>query len=161
MKAGAESSVANELNGTWLRFEEFDLDLLYDLLRLRQEVFIVEQNCAFEEIDGKDRIALHYLLRNTQNGAIAGGIRIFLPSDQRPFSRIGRVVVAKSHRGTGLGKNLMRAGIEKCLELASGSPIHLSAQAHLERFYGELGFLRASEEYLEDGIPHLDMVRAA
>ncbi len=118
---------------------------------------MVEQECAFGEIDGKDPVALHYFLLSP-SAQIAGALRLFAGSGADRPSRIGRVVIAPRYRGLKLGRRLMRDGIAKARALAPEAPIHLSAQAHLERFYGELGFSTVSEVYLEDDIPHIDMV---
>ncbi|WP_417669864.1 GNAT family N-acetyltransferase [Roseibium sp.] len=151
-----------ELVGSWLTFDELGVRRLHDLLKLRQDVFVVEQECAFPEIDGKDPDAWHFLLVDQDSGDVAGALRVFLPvTETKAGSRIGRVVTAGGYRGLGLGKQLMEAGIAKCMENAPGAAIHLSAQAHLEDFYASFGFERVSDNYLEDGILHLDMVRAA
>ncbi|WP_417686122.1 GNAT family N-acetyltransferase [Roseibium sp.] len=164
MTDASAAAAAMNLDGEWLGFDELGTRRLHDLLRLRQDVFVVEQDCAFPEIDGKDPQALHYLLVSKSTGAIAGALRIFLPESVggpsgATESRIGRVVTAPGYRGTGLGRRLMAAGVAKCLETAPGTPIHLSAQAHLENFYKDFGFERVSQDYLEDGIPHVDMIR--
>jgi len=144
-----------ELVGTWLNFCEFTPELLYDVLKLRVDVFVVEQNCAYPEIDGQDRLALHYVLRDWQSADLAGYLRLF--ADPREKVSIGRVIVAPGFRGRGLGEELMRAGLEKAHEKAPGAIIHLAGQAHLRTFYEGLGFRTVSPVYLEDGIPHLNM----
>lgn len=148
-----------EMEGKWSGFDALSGREVHDLLKLRQDVFVVEQDCAFGEIDGKDPLALHYFLLSP-SGQIAGALRLFAGGGAERPSRIGRVVIAPEYRGRKLGQRLMRAGVEKARELAPGAPIHLSAQAHLERFYGELGFRTVSDVYLEDDIPHIDMVFA-
>jgi len=148
-----------EIEGKWSAFDALSGREVHDLLKLRQDVFVVEQDCAFCEIDGKDPEALHYFLL-LPSGDIAGALRLFAGSGADRPSRIGRVVIAPECRGQKLGQRLMRDGIEKARELAPGAPIHLSAQAHLERFYGDLGFRTVSDVYLEDDIPHIDMVFA-
>ena len=147
------------ITGKWAGFDALRGREVHDLLKLRQDVFVVEQACAFGEIDGKDPTALHYFLLSP-SGEIAGALRLFAGSGADRPSRIGRVVIAPEYRGQKLGQRLMRDGIDKARALAPGAPIHLSAQAHLERFYGELGFSTVSEVYLEDDIPHIDMVLA-
>jgi len=142
----------------WAEFDRFSLSELYALLKLRQDVFILEQESFYADIDGKDRDALHYLIQDSSTSALLGAIRLFVDAGENT-ARIGRVVIAREARGSGLGRALMRAGIDKAHELAPGCKIHVSAQAYLEKFYGSLGFETVSEVYIEDGIPHVDMIR--
>lgn len=136
----------------------FSAHELYELLKLRVDVFVVEQNCAYPELDGKDADAIHLMLKD--GGEIIAAARIFPPHDDVP-AKIGRVVVSPRHRGKRLGDSLMREAIRFCHEQFPGTPIFLSAQSHLQGFYGSLGFRPVSDEYLEDGIPHVDMLRSA
>ena len=139
------------------RLEEFSAAELYALLRLRVDVFVVEQACAYPELDGKDMTALHLrLLIDVETAAYA---RLWQPEGKPP--RIGRVLVAPTHRGKRLGDALMQEAISACEARFPGLPIALSAQSYLERFYRSLGFSPTSEEYVEDGIPHIDMIRPA
>jgi ElaA protein len=131
---------------------------VYDVLALRQEIFVVEQRCAFLDADGLDLRAEHLLMRDDA-GALAAYVRVLAPGTKFPTHSIGRVVVAAAHRSTGLGRRVMREAIAR-IEAAHGAvPITLSAQAHLEAFYGSLGFVTISDRYDEDGIPHVDMRR--
>lgn len=139
------------------RMDAFSAAELYALLKLRVDVFVVEQACAYPELDGWDEEALH--LRLLVGGDTAGYARLFRPNGEPP--RIGRVVVAPGYRGKGLGEVLMREAIGACEAHFPGAPIALSAQSHLEGFYRALGFAPTSEEYVEDGIPHIDMLRPA
>ncbi|MES0811183.1 GNAT family N-acetyltransferase [Roseibium sp. SCPC15] len=132
---------------------------VHDLLKLRQDVFVLEQAALYPDIDGKDPVARHLFIRETASGDLIGAIRLFVAPDQG-IARIGRVVIARSARGSGLGRILMQAGIDKAEELLPGCAIHLGAQAYLEKFYKSLEFTTVSEVYVEDGIPHIDMVRA-
>ena len=132
---------------------------LYDMLKLRVDVFVVEQKCPYPELDGKDGDALH--LRLLSGGDLVGSARISKPAKTDPAARIGRVVVSPEHRGKKLGDRLMVEAIAQCERLYPESPIKLSAQSQLLRFYGSFGFVPISEEYLEDGIPHVDMQRPA
>ncbi|MFS2154341.1 GNAT family N-acetyltransferase [Rhizobium sp. Rhizsp42] len=141
------------------RLDELSAVELYALLKMRVDVFVVEQNCPYPELDGKDADALH--LRLLQHGDLIAAARIFAPADQNAPAKIGRVVVSPLHRGKRLGDAVMREAISVCEERYPQAPIYLSAQSHLSRFYGSFGFETTSEEYLEDGIPHVDMVRAA
>ncbi len=130
---------------------------LYQIVALRERVFIVEQRCAYLDADGLDPVARH--LWAELAGELQAYLRILPAGTRFAEVSIGRVIAAPGTRRTGLGQELMRRGIE----LAGGAtvPIRISAQAHLETFYGELGFDRASALYDEDGIPHLEMLRSA
>ena len=144
---------------TWKPFAELDLHELYDLLALRQEVFVVEQDCPYKDADGLDHQAFH-LLGYDEVGLIAY-LRAFAPGVQRADAVIGRVITSPRARGTGLGRPLMREG-ERCVrQLFPTATIHLSAQAHLEGFYSSLGYVVTGPGYLEDGIPHLPMDQTA
>ncbi|WP_208988823.1 GNAT family N-acetyltransferase [Labrenzia sp. VG12] len=147
------------MTARWAAFDELSLQELYDLLRLRQQVFILEQQSFYADIDGKDQETLHYLIQNRDTGALLGSIRLLTDAD-KAMARIGRVVIAEEARGTGLGRLMMQAGIDKALDLLPGCEVHVSAQAYLEKFYGSLGFKTVSDIYIEDGIPHIDMIRS-
>lgn len=137
-------------------FDQLSLQELYSILTLRTDVFVVEQNCAYPEVDGKDPDCLHLL--GTEDGQLVAYLRI-LPADlSYPEPSIGRVVVKKSHRGKGLARPLMRGAIGWILKVWQEESIKIGAQAHLQDFYQSLGFEPVSEVYLEDGIPHLDMM---
>ncbi|WP_432695337.1 GNAT family N-acetyltransferase [Marinobacterium sp. YM272] len=143
-----------------LTFSRFDPVLLERWFQLRQQVFVVEQCCAYADIDGQDGRALHLLGMVTDavtGNRIAAGARLFAPQHNAAFSRIGRVVVAAEYRGGGLGRDLMREAMSACLERWPEAPIRIGAQAHLEAFYRSLGFRVISDVYDEDGIAHIDM----
>jgi len=133
-------------------FGELTTEQLYRIVELRARVFVVEQRCVYLDADGVDRVARHVW---AESGPIDAYLRIVPAGVKFAEVSIGRVVVAPHARGTGLGKELMLRGIAA----ADGVPIRIGAQAHLERFYAELGFVRASENYDDDGIEHLDMRR--
>ncbi len=139
------------------RMDAFSAVELYALLRLRVDVFVVEQDCAYPELDGNDEASLH--LRLLIDGETAAYARLWQPPDRAP--RIGRVLVSPGHRGRRLGEALMREAISACEAHFPGQPIALSAQSHLERFYRSFGFVPTSQEYVEDGIAHIDMQRSA
>ncbi|KZM48496.1 GNAT family N-acetyltransferase [Labrenzia sp. OB1] len=146
------------ITAKWAAFEELSPGDVHDLLQLRQAIFVLEQASLYADIDGKDPLALHFLIRNRATDALTGAIRLF-PGLENGDARIGRVVIALDCRGGGLGRKMMLAGIDKAEALAPGCRIHVTAQAHLEKFYNSLGFRSVSEIYLEDGIPHIDMLR--
>ncbi len=144
----------------WGGFDALTPRDVHDILKLRQDVFVVEQACAYADIDGNDTRASHLLARANSTGELAGSVRMF--TDLEPgHSRIGRVVVAKTWRGTGLGQRMMEAAIARALELEPEQDILLTAQAHLEKFYHALGFQTVSEPFPQDGIPHIDMMLRA
>ena len=143
---------------TWQRFGDLGVDRLYDALALRCRVFVVEQACAYLDPDGIDRQSWH-LLGHDQAGALQACLRVVDPGLKYTEPAIGRVVVAPEQRGTGLGLALMVEGIARCEDVWPGRGIRISAQAHLARFYGSLGFESVGEPYLEDDIPHLEMLR--
>nr|WP_139790406.1 GNAT family N-acetyltransferase [Xaviernesmea rhizosphaerae] len=132
---------------------------LYALLKLRTDVFIVEQACIYPELDGRDPEALH--LRLLSGGDLLAAARLFGPGEMAETVKIGRVVVAPDHRGRGLGQALMRTALDTCARLFPAEPVALSAQSHLVPFYRALGFVPTSDEYLDAGVPHVDMRRAA
>jgi len=136
-------------------FADLTVAELYAILELRARVFVVEQACAYQDPDGVDQAARH--LWAAAGGRIVAYLRIVPAGLKFAEASIGRVVTAPEARGAGLGRELMR----RALALAGGAPLRIGAQAHLERFYGELGFVRASDVYDEDGIPHVEMTRAA
>lgn len=138
------------------RFNGLSTKELYELLQLRSEVFVVEQNCVYQDIDGKDDIAWHVLGKNDDR--LAAYLRIFEPGDYFKGASIGRVVVAETSRKKGYAKNIMEAAMAHIFESLSEKKIILSAQTYLIPFYEDLGFKTEGEGYLEDGIPHTKMV---
>lgn len=144
---------------TWncLLFQQLNVEQLYKLLQIRQEVFVVEQDCPYLDTDDKDQPAWH--LWAEQNGQILGCTRILAAGIAYPnYASIGRVLTHSSARGTGLGKELMHRSIQKSKDLFPEQAIKISAQSYLKRFYEEFGFKQCSEEYLEDDIPHIGML---
>ena len=136
-----------------------DASSLYDVVTLRERVFIVEQNCAYLDCDGRDRVALH-LLGRTEDGTLVAYARLLPPGARFAEASIGRVVTAPEVRRTGLGRPLMREAIARA-QNAYGGPLRISAQRYVERFYEELGFVPCGEPYDEDGISHIDMLLPA
>ncbi len=138
-------------------FDELTNKELYDLLRLRSEVFVLEQDCIYEDIDGKDQMALHVV--GTKKGEVVAYTRIFKSGDYTDEASIGRVVVKRDQRKLGYGKDIMKNAIHAVHEHFNERVIHVSAQMYLERFYHDLGFNQVGDGYLEDGIPHIGMIR--
>ena len=136
-------------------FKEFTNTELYRALQLRSEIFVVEQNCAYQDMDGKDDEALH--LVGFEGSELAAYARLLKPGMAYKEAAIGRVVVAQSHRGKKYGQELMNRAIQETLEKFNVSEIIVSAQKYLEIFYSDLGFVTESEVYLEDNIPHIKM----
>ncbi|MDB9889028.1 GNAT family N-acetyltransferase [Flavobacteriaceae bacterium] len=139
-------------------FSSLNTDQLYRLLQLRSEVFVVEQDCVYQDIDGKDKKALHVL--GTVEGNIVAYTRVFKPGDYLEKAAIGRVVVASDFRKRDFGQAIMEASIAAVENHFNTTAIGLSAQTYLLNFYNNLGFSALGETYLEDGIPHIYMERS-
>jgi ElaA protein len=137
------------------RFEELSTKELYSLLQLRSEVFVVEQNCVYQDIDGKDEKAIHLI--GEDNGKTVAYARLFKPAAYFEQASIGRVVVKETYRAKKLGHLLMREAIQVIETLFEETKITISAQLYLKKFYESQGFLQTSEMYLEDDIPHIEM----
>ncbi len=138
-------------------FDDLSNKELYDLLALRADVFVVEQDCAYQDLDGKDHKALHIL--GKEGNVLAAYARVFKPGDYFDAASIGRIVVRKEMRSKGYGKMIVLAAQKAISEHFNTVKIKLSAQSYLQEFYKDLGYKVVGEEYLEDGIPHLAMVR--
>jgi len=136
-------------------FEELTTKELYAILQLRSEVFVVEQNCVYQDIDNKDQKALHII--GFKNDTIIAYTRIFKADDYLEKASIGRVIVAINERKYGYGIAIMKASIKAIEEQFKETSIVLSAQTYLKHFYNSLGFKALGSEYLEDGIPHIKM----
>jgi len=137
-------------------FSELDTEDLYQILRIRSEVFVVEQDCVYQDIDNKDKNAIHLYYK--ENDQIVAYTRIFKAGDYYENPCIGRVVVSKKNRGNDLGKKIMIDSMEYIKQNIKGEKIELSAQKYLDKFYKDLGFYKIGEDYLEDGIPHQRMI---
>ena len=144
---------------TWTikRFDELTLDELYDVLQLRNEVFIVEQNCVYKDLDGKDQSAWH--LMAVEDDKLVAYTRILPPGVSYDNPAIGRVLTSSSKRRSGLGRELMKRSIEACEKIFGKTFITLSAQVYLRSFYESFHFIAVGEAYLDDGIPHIEMSR--
>lgn len=137
-------------------YEELSLDDLYNLLQLRSEIFVVEQNCAFQDMDGLDRKSLHVL--GYKDNQLVAYSRLFKPEDYFEFASIGRVVVKEGERHSGLGQKLMKISIQEIKKRFNQSVIKLSSQCYITKFYRSVGFREIGEIYLEDNIPHISMI---
>ncbi len=138
-------------------YKELTKDELYALLRLRAEVFVVEQDCPYQDVDNKDQKAIHVFAANDTE--IFAYARIFRAGDYFKETAIGRVTTNQFYRGTGLGKELMKKSIHYIDENFKSRNIHISAQTHLKKYYEDFGFKQIGKGYLEDNIPHIGMVR--
>jgi ElaA protein len=142
----------------WQRFEQLGVDNLYDALQLRCQVFVLEQG-PYLDPDGLDRVSWHLLGRDAA-GVLQSYLRIVDPGCKYAEPSIGRVITSALVRGSGQGRALMQEGLAGCERFFPGQGVRISAQAHLQKFYGELGFAPVGDEYLEDSIPHLEMLRS-
>lgn len=138
-------------------FKQLTIQELYNLLQLRSEVFVVEQDCVYQDIDYKDQKARHVL--GLKNNKIIAYTRIFKPGDYFDFASIGRVVVAKNERQHKYGYDIMNASAEAIKNHFTETKIKISAQVYLKNFYKNLGFKAIGDEYLEDNIPHIAMIK--
>ncbi|MEX0289858.1 MAG: GNAT family N-acetyltransferase [Flavobacteriaceae bacterium] len=138
-------------------FSELSIDELYEVLQLRSAVFVVEQDCVYQDLDGKDQKALHVL--GLKKGEVVAYTRLFAAGDYFEKASIGRVVVKQNYRAFGYGKEILQASVQAIREKFKTETMALSAQTYLKKFYKDLGFVARGAEYLEDGIPHIKMVR--
>lgn len=147
------------LNYTLQHFSELTTAQLYDIMRLRQEIFIVEQNCPYLDADGKDLKAVHLMGRDN-DGILISYARLLDEGISYPgYSSIGRVINAQRNRGIGAGKELMSLAVYHIGHLYPQWPVKIGAQSYLKRFYEGFGFIDTGLHYLEDGIPHMEMIR--
>ena len=146
------------LTYTCLTFEALTNTQLYAIMKLRQEVFVVEQDCPYLDADGND-LQSHHLIGQNEKGEILAYTRLLAKGISYPnYCSIGRVVVSDKIRGTGAGHGLMQKSIEQCKLIFPGQALKISAQTYLDKFYQNLGFTPTGESYLEDNIPHQAMV---
>jgi len=144
---------------TWQlkKFEDLSPLELYKIMQLRAEVFVVEQNCVYQDVDGKDLDSIHLYAINDNNQVMAY-CRLVSSGISYEEVSIGRVVTSPKVRGMGFGKELMDQALYAIKEMAGNVPIRIGAQCYLKKFYTDLGFIAEGEEYLEDNIPHIEMV---
>ena len=144
------------VNWRWLNFDMLTLDELYEVLKLRQDVFILEQQCFYPDMDGQDKISVHLLGYDKYD--LVAYLRIIPKTiDGRETMVIGRVLTSDSGRGLGLGKVMMEKTMSHLAQEYPGMAVQLSAQLYLQKFYASYGFIPISEPYDEDGIMHIDM----
>jgi ElaA protein len=155
--------VAADADPAWRyrAWRELGADELYRFMALRQRVFIVEQNCPYLDADGYDDRAHHLWCDDEVGGAVVcvAYLRVFAPAVKYAEASLGRIVTAPEVRRRGLGRPLVREGLARIAAAHGAVPVRIGAQKYLEPFYGGFGFVRASDDYLQDGIPHLEMVR--
>ncbi len=145
------------MNWVCKKFEELSVDELYAILQLRNEVFVVEQDCVYMDTDNKDQRSYHFM--GWDNAKLAAYTRIIPPGIVFPESSIGRVVTSPAMRKKGLGRELMERSIEQVRSMYGNSPIRIGAQVYLLSFYKSFGFNSDGNTYIEDGIEHIEMLR--
>lgn len=146
-----------KLNWICKHFKDLSSKELYAILQLRAEVFVVEQNCVFQDLDNKDKLCFHLMAWKTD--VLIAYSRIVPQGVSYDMASIGRVIVKQKHRNAGLGSELMKRSILLCDDFFGASSIKIGAQLYLKKFYMSLGFEQNSDIYLEDGIEHIEMIR--
>ena len=147
------------MNWTLKSFDELTVSEFHDFIQLRLDIFVVEQDCPYLDLDGKDEIAYH-LFATTDQGKTVAYTRLFAPGDYYDEAAIGRVVVHQDFRKDGLGFELMSRSIKEIESLFKTKTIRIGAQQYLKKFYESLGFVSTVHEYMEDGIPHMYMMKS-
>ena len=137
------------------KWSEVSLEELYSALRLRSEVFVVEQDCVYQDIDNKDQIAIHLL--GYINKELIAYSRLFNEGDYFKETSFGRAIIKKEKRGQGYGDELVKESLKTIKNYYGNKKVKISAQAHLKTFYSKHAFIAKGKEYLEDGIPHVSM----
>ena len=140
------------------KFDELTTNELYEILKLRAEVFVVEQDCPYQDLDDKDKCAYHLFIEDEDGSTVIAVLRILPENIAYEDMAIGRLIVKKSHRGQGLSKIMMQKAINFIIDDLGKKRIKLSGQAYLREFYEVLGFKRVSDIYLEDGIDHYEFL---
>jgi len=154
-KANQHPNGFPELQWCWYRLEEMAPVLLYDMLALREAIFVVEQTCIYQELDGRDKSALHLLVKHDET--VVACLRVLPPVETETRVRVGRVAVSSKWRKRGIARMMMIEAIEKIDLDYPSSDVFLDAQTYLQGFYETLGFKACGGEFLEDGIPHIPM----
>ena len=148
-----------KIDWCWKHFSHLSSHDLYEVLRLRAEVFVVEQKCVYQDLDGLDLEGWHLLGWTIEDRKLAAYLRVTTPGSRYAEYSLGRVVTSPSSRRQGLGKEMTQVVLSRIEEEFGNVPMRISAQAYLEKFYSDFGFSRVSEPYQEDGIPHVEMFR--
>ncbi len=151
------SGAGNNIDWRFLSFGDLTTRELYEVLQLRSDVFVVEQACIFQDLDGADTTAMHLL--GTLDGQLVAYARCFAAGEKFAEASVGRVMTRNTLRGGGAGHSLMRESIDQLIRHWGPQPIRIGAQARLEKFYKQHGFVDAGAPYIEDGIPHIEMLR--
>ena len=138
------------------KFEELTLNELYNIMKLRSKVFVVEQNCVYQDLDDIDKISYHFFIKGNEDN-IKACLRIFEKDEET--AQIGRVVTDEKERRKGLASNLIKKGIEFCKKEMKKNKVYLEGQVYCKDLYLHLGFNIISDEFLEDGIPHYKMLK--
>lgn len=144
----------------WKKFNDLSMLELYEIMAVRQIVFTVEQNCAYLDADGYDQDAWHFFSWNEETRKISSYLRVLPAGVKYEEPAIGRVLTSPLDRGKGLGKLLMIEALKNIEKELGKTPIRISAQSYLEKFYTELGFVKIGDPYLEDNIPHIEMLKS-
>ena len=144
-----------DLRWNWFKLEQMKPVLLYDMLAMRESIFVVEQSCIYQELDGLDKIAWHLLA--IENEAVVACLRLLPAHGQEVRVRIGRVAVSQAWRKQGMARLMMRKAVDKAQLVHPSCGVFLDAQTYLQGFYQSLGFQICGDEFLEDGIPHIPM----
>lgn len=150
-------SVNRNISWQWCELHELALPQWYAVMSARVAVFVVEQTCAYQELDGWDLRATHLI--GWHEREVGAYLRCFAPGVKYAEASLGRILTTMPYRTSGLGRELVERGLRRIETEFPGVPVRIGAQSRLERFYNSLGFVIASEPYVEDGIPHVEMVR--
>ncbi|TYP76919.1 GNAT family N-acetyltransferase [Aquimarina intermedia] len=148
----------SEINFFVKKFNELSIDELYEILRLRTEIFVVEQDCVYQDLDNKDQKALHVI--GVKEGNIVAYTRLFDAGAYFDNASLGRVIVAADQRKFSYGHQLIEESLKAIKRFYATDTITISAQLYLKKFYEKHGFLQKGDTYLEDGIPHIKMIRS-
>ena len=148
-----------EIRWQWCMLDDLTAAQLHAVFASRETVFVVEQNCAYQELDDWDLDAEHLIAWHGQR--VAAYLRVLAPSVRFPEPSVGRILTSRQQRGRGLGRELLSRGLSHVDARYPRRNVRISAQVYLERFYRSFGFVPASEPYPEDGIPHIEMLRTA
>jgi len=155
MKSTKSISSQTDIQWQWIMLEDMQPDRLYDLLALRESIFVVEQKCIYQELDGIDKRALHFVA--TCGHQSVACLRLIPPYAENKWVRIGRVAVSKPLRKQGIARYMMQKAMQKAAEEFPGVGLYVHAQSYLEEFYQSLDFHLSGPEFIEDGIPHIPM----